>query len=176
MRSSTGLWIRALSTGAGRSVAMTASCTNVGAVGVSTSAVGPIPDDGGYDPVHCSFLFLGCEDRRAHLGERSGVEVMVIRNPRAAITSFGDVPPGLRVYDADDGGRGPLGQLVRNPLALPGRIADAHESVLRDPRVAACIVAEAGGSGACDLPRRGVPPLPGLTTGAVRPPGAQRVL
>jgi hypothetical protein len=138
--------------------------------------VGPVPDDGGYDPVHCSFLFLGCEDRRVGLGLRSGVEVMVIRNPRAAITSFGDVPDGLRIYDADDGGRGPLGQLVRNPFGLPGRIAAAHESVLSDPRVAACIVAEATGAGECGLPRRGAPPLAGLGGGAIRPPSGQKVL
>ena len=46
------------------------------------TVVGPVPDDGGYDPVDCSFLWFGCHDDRAHLGDASGVEVIVVRNPR----------------------------------------------------------------------------------------------
>lgn len=139
--------------------------------------VGPIPDDGGYDPVHCRFLGFWCDDRRAHLGDAAGVEVIVIRNPRAALTSFGDVPAGLRVYDADDGGPGPLQQLVRNPFRWPGRITEAHESVLSDPRVAACIAAEAWGAGECRLPRRGEKPsLPSLRRPAIAPPSGRSVL
>lgn len=139
--------------------------------------IGPIPDDGGYDPVRCRFLGFWCDDRREALGEASGIEVIVIRNPRAAITSFGDVPDGLRVYDADDGGPGPWAQLVRNPLAWPGRIAEAHESVLDDPRVAACIAAEARDKGTCELPARSDPPLlPSLRRPAIRPPSGQSVL
>lgn len=116
--------------------------------------IGPVPDDGGYDPVRCTFLGFGCEDRRVDLGRASGVEVVVIRNPKAAVTSFADVPRGLRVYDAPDPGPTIVGQLVRNPLGVPARIARAHEAVLRDRSVAQCIVAEMR-AGRCDLaPRR----------------------
>lgn len=139
--------------------------------------IGPVPDDGGYDPVQCRFLTLWCDDRRAHLGEAAGVDVVVIRNPRAAITSFGDVPPGLRVHDAADDGPGPLGQLFRNPFGLPGRVVEAHESVLSDPRVAACLMGEVRRSGTCDLPlRRSTPPLPSLRPPAFSPPTAMKVL
>lgn len=131
---------------------------------------GPVPDDGGYQPVRCTFLGFGCTDRRAGLGESSGVEVVVIRNPKAGITSFSDVPRGLRVYDAPDEGRTLLEQLSRAPFGLPARVAAAHESVLHDPAVASCIVAEMR-SGACDLPRRQGPQrLPSLRRPAIRPP------
>jgi hypothetical protein len=139
--------------------------------------VGPIPDDGGYDPVRCTFLGFGCSDSRAHLGEKSGVNVIVVRNPQAAITSFGDVPGSLRVYDASDGGRGPWDQLLHNPFTLVGRLSEAHESALGDPHVAACIMAEVRRPGSCDLPqRRSRPPLPGLGGGATRAPTAQKVV
>lgn len=137
---------------------------------------GPIPDDGGYDPVECAFLWFGCSDRRIDLGLKAGVEVLVIRNPKAAVTSFGDNPAGLRVYDAADAGPTIWGQLARNPFALPRRIAEAHDAVLRDRKVADCIVAELR-SGTCDLPRtRPTSPLPGLTRGRGRAPGSQKIL
>lgn len=110
---------------------------------------GGIPDDGGYDPMHCSLAGLFCRDRRAHLGEVSGVEVVVVRNPNSRIANFGDAPSGLRIVDAADGGPGPLEQALRNPAALPGRIAEAHRGPLRDPRVARCIVEEMWDPGAC---------------------------
>lgn len=139
--------------------------------------VGWIPDDGGYDPVQCRFVTLWCDDRRAHLGEAAGVDVVVIRNPRAAITSFGDVPPGLRVYDAPDDGPGPFAQLLRNPFALPGRVSQAHEAVLADPDVADCIVTEIRTPGSCGLTPTGAPPpLPSLRPPAFRPPTAMKVL
>jgi hypothetical protein len=114
---------------------------------------GSLPDDGGYDPVECSFLWFGCEDARDHLGEASGVDVIVVRNPKSGITSFSDHPDGLRVYDAADEGRSFWEQAWRNPLALPGRVSRAHEAVLGDPDVARCLVAEMWDAGSCDLPR-----------------------
>lgn len=112
-----------------------------------------IPDDGGYDPVDCSFLWFGCHDTRAHLGEKSDIEVIVVRNPHAAVTSFGDRPPGLRVVDAPDDGPGPWGQIMDNPLQLFSRLSEAHESVLTDPRVVRCLVAEMHAPGTCPLGR-----------------------
>lgn len=139
--------------------------------------VGWVPDDGGYDPVHCRFLTFWCDDRRAHLGDAAGVDVVVIRNPRAAITSFGDVPPGLRVYDAPDDGPGPLAQLLRNPFALPGRVSRAHEAVLADRTVADCLVGEIRRPGSCGLTPTGAPPpLPSLRPPTFRPPTAMKVL
>jgi hypothetical protein len=137
---------------------------------------GPVPDDGGYDPVQCTFLGFGCSDRRAGLGERSDVEVVVVRNPKAGVTSFADRPAGLRIYDAADEGPTILGQLARNPLGIAGRIAEAHDAVLHDQRVAACVMAEIR-SGRCDLPERSAsPPLPNLRRPAVRAPGGQKVV
>ncbi len=112
---------------------------------------GPIPDDGGYNPRRCTFPGFSCFDRRDHLGDEAGIDVVVIRNPKAAVTSFGDRPPGLPVYEAADDGPTIWGQMVRNPFGLPGRIAEAHNAVLEDRRVADCIVAELR-SGTCDLP------------------------
>ena len=103
---------------------------------------GAIPDDGGYDPVSCSFMRFFCHDTRAHLGRASGVEVVAVRNPNAAVTNFSDAPAGLRIFDAGDDGPGPLEQVWRNPAALPGRISQAHNFPLQDPRVARCIVEE----------------------------------
>lgn len=113
-----------------------------------------VPDDGGYDPVSCDFLWFGCTDSRDHLGAASGVEVLVVRNPKAGITSFADLPEGLRVYDAPDDGRGLLEQVWHNPLALPARVAEAHEAVLHDPAVARCITAEMWQPGSCGLTQR----------------------
>lgn len=130
-----------------------------GALQSAGRVMGWIPDDGGYDPIECAFLRFGCHDHRDHLGEAAGVEVLVIRNPMAGITSFLDHPAGLRVVDAPDDGPGPWGQMLRNPFGLPGRIAAAHESVLTDPAVARCIVAEMHRPGSCEL---AVPRLPSL--------------
>lgn len=113
--------------------------------------VGTIPDDGGYDPVACGFLWWGCHDEREHLGKASGVEVLVVRNPKAGITSFSDHPEGLRVVDAPDQGRGFWDQMWRNPLGVPGRVEEAHESVLTDGAVAACLVNEMRLVGSCGL-------------------------
>lgn len=118
-----------------------------------------IPDDGGYDPVECAFLKLGCHDTRIDLGRDSGVGVLVVRNPNAGITSFSDHPSGLRVVNAPDDGPGLWGQLLRNPLALPGRLTEAHESVLHDPEVARCIVEEMWDPGSCSLEVQMLPSL-----------------
>ncbi|MBT8214198.1 MAG: hypothetical protein KJP12_03160 [Acidimicrobiia bacterium] len=125
--------------------------------------VGPIPDNGGFDPHRCDGL--GCRDVRAHLGEPSGVDVLVIRNPDAWVTSFRDRPPGLRIYDlSDDGGGHVLDELlgpvdVSRPWILDvpmriwrsvERVAEAHNSVLEHPEVAECLAAEIRRPGDCD--------------------------
>ncbi len=114
---------------------------------------GPLADDGGYEPVRCSFW--ECEDSRDHLGEASGVQVMVVRNPQSGVANFADVPEGLRVYEASDGGPGLLETLFRRPWAIVNRIGSAHNAVLHDPRVADCIVGEIRQTGACSLPEAG---------------------
>jgi hypothetical protein len=124
------------------------------------TAWGPIPDDGGYNPVKCDRQ--GCVDTRVRLGEASGVEVVVMRNPQAAVTNFADVPEGLRVYEASDGGPGFMATLFTHPWDLVSRVTDAHLAVLDDPRVAECIAAEIAGSGACPLPVPGQHPPAGL--------------
>jgi len=121
---------------------------------------GPLPDDGGYDPIECGFW--SCVDTRDHLGEASGVEVVVVRNPQAGITSFADIPEDMRVYDASDGGPGFFPTLLTHPWDLVSRMEDAHLAVLDDPRVAECITAEAFGSGSCPLPQAGHAPAPGV--------------
>jgi hypothetical protein len=110
-----------------------------------------IPDDGGYDPLRCTVLRVVCTDTRVGLGGVSGVEVIVIQNPKAGVTNLGTPPPGLRVFEAPDDGPGVIEQILRNPALLPRRIAEAHKSVLRDPRVADCIVAEMWSPGSCAL-------------------------
>ncbi len=136
---------------------------------------GPFPDDGGYNPVGCTFLGFNCSDRRAGLGLNAGVDVVVIRNPKAGVTSFADHPAGLRVYDAADDGPTIGEQLMRNPFALPRRISDAHEAVLHDRNVADCIVAELT-SGTCDLPEtRPTPSLSELGRSETRPPSRPKV-
>lgn len=124
------------------------------------TAWGPIPDDGGYNPVSCSAQ--GCTDTRRHLGEASGVDLLVVRNPQAGITNFADVPEGLRVYEASDGGSGFVETLFTRPWDLVGRVTEAHFSVLHDARVADCIVAEMEQVGTCSLPRAGQGPPAGL--------------
>ena len=131
---------------------------------------GPIPDDGGYNPVKCGWH--GCTDTRLHLGESSGVEVVVMRNPEAGITNFADLPEGLRVYDASDGGPGFFATLFTRPWDLVSRVTEAHLAVLDDPRIADCLNAEISGSGSCPRPLAGEAPAPGyLVYGAGRPPG-----
>lgn len=115
---------------------------------------GPLADDGGYRPVRCSLF--SCTDSRAHLGEASGVRVMVVRNPQSGVANFADVPEGLRVYEASDGGPGFFETLFTRPWALVGRISEAHNAVLHDPRVADCIAAEMQQSVTCSLPLAGV--------------------
>jgi hypothetical protein len=112
--------------------------------------IGPIPDDGGYDPVSCTFLSFGCEDDRDYLGWEAGVDTLVVRNPKAGITSFGDAPDGLRIYDAPDSGPA-VGSLWWKPWEMPGRISRAHEAVLHDEAVAECLIAEMHEPGGCGL-------------------------
>lgn len=114
---------------------------------------GPMADDGGYDPVRCSIW--ECTDSRDRLGEASGVPVVVVRNPQSVVANFADVPEGLRVYEASDGGPGLLETLFTRPWAVAGRLSEAHNAVLHDPRVADCIVAEMRQTGACSLPQAG---------------------
>jgi hypothetical protein len=111
---------------------------------------GSLPDDGGYDPMRRGWPgFLFHEDSRERLGERSGVEVVAIRNPDSLIANFGDHPEGLRIYDLDDGG--PDLREAGIGGFLP-RIVEAHHSVLWSPLVADCIRAEMWQAGACALP------------------------
>jgi hypothetical protein len=112
---------------------------------------GPLADDGGYNPVTCSLW--ECEDTRDRLGQASGVPVLVVRNPESVVANFGDLPAGLRVYNASDGGRGFLATLFTRPWAIVSRIAGAHNAVLHDQRVADCLVAEMRRPGTCPLPR-----------------------
>ena len=113
--------------------------------------VGSIPDDGRYDPTECSLLG-GCVDNREHLGEGAGIEVLVLRNPKAGITNFNGRPAGLRVYDLAEEGRGPLSALLHNPFSYSARVAEAHDAVLYDQRVADCIRSEMAELGSCDIP------------------------
>ena len=131
-------------------------------------AVGAIPDDGGYDPVACSFVVWGCDDEREHLGEAAGVDVLVIRNPNAGITNLNDFPDGLRVVDAPDDGPGFWEQFWSNAIGLPARVAAAHESVLDDADVASCLVAEMREPGSCPLEPAGPQRVPApLLLGAI---------
>ena len=114
---------------------------------------GPLADDGGYDPFRCSLL--ACADTRDRLGLASGVQVVVVRNPQSVVANFADLPAGLRVYEAPDGGPGLLETLLTRPWAILNRIGTAHNAVLHDPRVADCIVAEMRQPGACSLPQAG---------------------
>jgi len=110
-----------------------------------------IPDDGGYDPIDCAYLGFLCEDDRDFLGRTAGVDTVVIRNPESPVTSFNDLPDGLRVYDARDG-RSSVWSMLARPWQIPSRLGDAHTSVLANPAVADCIVAEMNTPGSCQLP------------------------
>lgn len=110
---------------------------------------GNTADDGLFYPVRCGWT--GCRDIRDGLGQKSGVEVVIVRNPDAAFTNFRDRPDGVRVYDLDDGGGGLLGRFP-NIFAMWGRMGEAHNSVLHSDTVAACIAAEAKRVGSCRWP------------------------
>jgi hypothetical protein len=105
-----------------------------------------LPNDGGYRPRHCASSILDCRDSRAHLGEAAGIEVVVFRNPDAAVANFDDEPAGLRVYD------------VRDPDAARGSLVDrlgaAHTFPLQSVAVAACIADEMRAPGSCSWPIR----------------------
>jgi len=65
-------------------------------------------DDGLFDPIHCGWG--GCRDVRDGLGERSGVEIVIVRNPDARFTNFWGRPDDVRVYDLNDGPGDMLGR------------------------------------------------------------------
>ncbi|MEN8233309.1 MAG: hypothetical protein ABFR89_00115 [Actinomycetota bacterium] len=110
---------------------------------------GDTADDGLFEPVRCGWT--GCTDIRDHLGERSGVEVVIVRNPDAGFTNFHDLPSGVRVLDFDDGG-GSLLSRFPNPIAMWIRMGEAHNSVMHSDVVADCIAAEARSAGTCEWP------------------------
>ncbi|MEN8239123.1 MAG: hypothetical protein ABFR53_07980, partial [Actinomycetota bacterium] len=111
--------------------------------GISTH----LADNGGFDPVACTSD--GCRDRREHLGEASGVEVIAIRNPDAVFTNFRDQPDGLRVFDLVDDGKPSALWFWSSPWLFARRASDAHGSVLEHWAVADCISAEVASSGGC---------------------------
>ena len=106
-----------------------------------------IPDNGGFDPIGCTSD--GCRDRREHLGDASGVEVIAIRNPDAVLTSFRDQPDGLRVFDLIDDGKVSALWFWNVPPVFIHRMREAHSSVLQHWAVADCISAEVAGAGGC---------------------------
>jgi pimeloyl-ACP methyl ester carboxylesterase len=106
-----------------------------------------LPDNGGFDPVTCSTD--GCRDRRDHLGEASGVEVIAIRNPDAVVSNFRDQPDGLRVFDLVDDGKPSALWFSGLPLVFASRVSEAHGSVLKHWSVADCISAEVVAAGSC---------------------------
>ncbi len=106
-----------------------------------------IPNNGGYDPIHCGWLT--CHDSREHMGEAAGVDVLVIRNTDAAVTSFLDEPEGLRIYDLEDDGGPPAFVRIFSDGSVLGRIREAHESPLHHPAVASCLHSELHAPGTC---------------------------
>jgi len=105
------------------------------------------PDNGNFDPIRCSND--RCRDVRVDLGEKSGVEVIAVRNPDAVVTNFTDDPEGLRVYDLVDDGKS---SALLAPFGLYGfqkRVREAHASVLTSRAVADCVKAEVASPGAC---------------------------
>lgn len=105
------------------------------------SLVPLLPNDGGYAPIRCEG---GCRDTRAHLGEASGVAVTVFRNPDASVANFTGSPPGMRVFDIDDGRPPP----ARHDLA---GISSAHRFALVSAAVASCIGTEMAEPGSCEF-------------------------
>ena len=110
---------------------------------------GNTADDGLFNPIRCGWT--GCRDIRDGLGEQSGVEVVIVRNPDAEFTNFRDRPDGVRVYDLDDGGGGMLSRFP-NIFGMWNRMGEAHSSVMHSDTVAACIAAEAQRAGSCVWP------------------------
>ncbi|MCL1693776.1 MAG: hypothetical protein M3096_08840 [Actinomycetia bacterium] len=110
---------------------------------------GNTADDGLFNPVRCGWN--GCVDIRDGLGERSGVEVVIVRNPDAGFTNFWGRPDDVRVYDLDDGD-GSLFERFPDVLGMWQRMGEAHNSVLHSDTVADCIASEARASGSCDWP------------------------
>jgi len=106
-----------------------------------------LPDNGDFDPIQCGDD--GCRDRRANLGEASGVEVIAIRNPDAVVPNFRDRPEGLRVYDLVDDGRPSALWFWNTPPVFALRVSEAHGSVLEHWAVADCISAEVAQPGGC---------------------------
>ena len=120
---------------------------------------GNTADDGLFNPVRCGWN--GCVDIRDGLGERSGVEVVIVRNPDAGFTNFWGRPDDVRVYDLDDGD-GSLFERFPDVLGMWQRMGEAHNSVLHSDTVADCIASEARASGSCDWPE---PPSIGAVWG-----------
>lgn len=110
---------------------------------------GDTADDGLFDPVRCGWT--GCRDIRDGLGERSGVEVVVVRNPDAGFTNFWGRPDDLRIYDLDDGGGSMFGRFP-DLVGMWQRMGEAHNSVLHNDTVADCIASEAQVVGSCHWP------------------------
>lgn len=109
--------------------------------------IGPLPDNGGFDPIRCDAD--GCRDVRANLGEASGVEVIAIRNPDALVTNFTDEPEGLRTYDLVHDGKPSPWAYLPDPRAFFFRMFEAHGSVLSHTAVSDCITAEVARPGSC---------------------------
>lgn len=110
---------------------------------------GNTADDGLFDPVRCGWT--GCRDIRDGLGERSGVEVVIVRNPDAVFTNFWGHPDGVRVYDLDDDGGSMLGRFP-DVAGMWKRMGEAHNSVLHNDTVAGCIASESRVAGSCRWP------------------------
>ncbi|MEA2010736.1 MAG: hypothetical protein U9N78_08530, partial [Actinomycetota bacterium] len=110
---------------------------------------GDTADDGLFNPVRCGWT--GCVDIRDGLGERSGVEVVIVRNPDAGFTNFWGRPDDVRVYDLDDGG-GSMLRRFPDVVGMWQRMGEAHNSVLHSDTVADCIASEAKAVGSCDWP------------------------
>lgn len=110
---------------------------------------GETADDGLFSPVRCGWT--GCRDVRNRLGERSGVEVVIVRNPDAGFTNFRGRPDRVRVYDLDDQG-GSMLKRFPNLVGMWQRMGEAHNSVLHSDTVADCIAAEARSAGSCRWP------------------------
>ena len=109
-------------------------------------------DDGMFDPIRCGWN--GCRDVRNGLGGRSGVEVVMVRNPDARFTNFWGDPDGVRVYDLHDGSGDMLDPFPNLP-DMWRRMGEAHNSVLHSDVVADCIAAEAAATGSCEWPGGG---------------------
>jgi len=107
-------------------------------------------DDGLFDPIRCDLS--GCRDIRDELGRRSGIDVVIVRNPDARFTNFAGHPDGVRVYDLDDGA-GDMLDAFPNLVGMWRRMGEAHNSVLHSDAVADCIAAEATKPGSCEWPR-----------------------